>query len=419
MMIGVSKWKYSQSAIDERNAACDFYGDPSDNCKNEAWFMRELSQQLQEKFDIERTLTFAFMDSYAQSGPNLIDEVQQSHWIEETNKLWSEATSRNETFDFKTIDDVLEENAMCKEENNRLNDIISEDIKQLKENVTSLDNKIIRNGEKITDNQSSMVLLTRDVEDLTEEVAGVEDDIVSVTQDVERNFHDINKVNEDVVSLNASNHQLETMIVANTELIATTKSSLTIITDNLSESLSIISTTLTESFLSLKSLVLSFHSSYISRWEEEVSMSIDLQRQKLKQTNEFGDQIAYETNQLESALTNYEDSTFKKQLLAFLQALNGVTSGISKMDPLIAENAINSATEVDGSIGDIFEGIVHVIRMFSILEDALNDISGGDIDDNIPDVNGNIAYYISTRWPHLFEDLDALRYSSHIFYDIW
>ena len=126
MMIGVSKWRYSQSAIDERQDACDYFGDPSDNCKNEAWFIRELSQQLKEKFDVERNLTFAFMDSFSQSGPNLNDEVQQSHWIEETNKLWSEATSRNKTFDFKTIDDVREENALCKEEIKRLNDIISE-----------------------------------------------------------------------------------------------------------------------------------------------------------------------------------------------------------------------------------------------------------------------------------------------------
>ena len=40
MMVGVTKWKYSQSAIDERQDSCDFYGDPSDDCKNEAWFIR-------------------------------------------------------------------------------------------------------------------------------------------------------------------------------------------------------------------------------------------------------------------------------------------------------------------------------------------------------------------------------------------
>ena len=90
------------------------------------------------------------MDSFSQSGPNLNDEVQQSHWGEETNKLWSEATFRNETFEFKTIDDVLEENALCKEENNRLNDIIAEDIKQLKDNVTSLDNAITVVNDEVT-----------------------------------------------------------------------------------------------------------------------------------------------------------------------------------------------------------------------------------------------------------------------------
>ena len=43
------------------------------------------------------------------------DTVQQMHWIEETNKLWENAQNGN--FEFKTIDDVLEENAACKEEN--------------------------------------------------------------------------------------------------------------------------------------------------------------------------------------------------------------------------------------------------------------------------------------------------------------
>ena len=210
MMIGVSKWKYSQSAIDERQDACNDFGDPSDFCKNEAWFIRELSQQLQDKFDIRRNLTFAFMESYSQSGQtNLNDEVQQNHWIVETKKLWSEATSRNETFDFKTIDEVLEENAQCKEENNRLYDIISEDIKQLMENVTILDKNFIRNEEKITYCLSSMVLLTKDVEELTEEVSGVQDNVVSVAEDVQQNTAHISTVNkelnslkEDVLSLN-------------------------------------------------------------------------------------------------------------------------------------------------------------------------------------------------------------------------
>ena len=163
-MIGVSKWKYSQSAIDERQDACRapltkgrMHGDPSDDCKNEAWFIREISQQLREKFGIERNLTVAFMDSWSQSGPNLIDKVQQSHWISETNKLWNETTSKNETFHFRTIDGVLEENDSLKKEINRLSDIISEDIKQLKENVTSLDNAIHHNNDTMTTNRERII----------------------------------------------------------------------------------------------------------------------------------------------------------------------------------------------------------------------------------------------------------------------
>ena len=135
MMVGVTKWKYSQSAIDERQGDCEYYGDPSDQCKNEAWFIREMSQQFEDKFDITRNFAFAFMDSFSQAGPAQNDQVQQQHWIEETSKLWKEATGKNETFDFKTIDDVLDENAACKEENIRLRDIIDEEIANLKEGV--------------------------------------------------------------------------------------------------------------------------------------------------------------------------------------------------------------------------------------------------------------------------------------------
>lgn len=156
MMIGVSKWKLDQASIDERQAECDYYGDPSENCKNEAWFMRELNAQLQDKFGLQRNFTFAFTDSYSQSGPNLDDQVQQQHWQEETGKLWEEATKRNETFDFKTIDDVLEENAACKAEVQRLHDIIDEEIANLKANVE-------KNSDSISYLSSDLVKVNADV----------------------------------------------------------------------------------------------------------------------------------------------------------------------------------------------------------------------------------------------------------------
>ena len=48
-MIGVTKWPFDQASIDNRQGQCDHYGDPSDQCKNENWFIRELSQQLADK----------------------------------------------------------------------------------------------------------------------------------------------------------------------------------------------------------------------------------------------------------------------------------------------------------------------------------------------------------------------------------
>ena len=55
------------------------------------------------QFNVTRNLTFAFIDSFSQTWPGIDDQTQQVHWEEETRKLWIEATSKNETFDFKTI----------------------------------------------------------------------------------------------------------------------------------------------------------------------------------------------------------------------------------------------------------------------------------------------------------------------------
>ena len=94
---------------------------------------------------------------------------------------------------------------------------------------------IMRNEEKITDNQSSVFLLTRDVEDLQgdvvavagdvernsanitkvfedvaavqEDVAAVHNEVIIVAEDVERNEANITIVFEDVISLTNSYHQ--------------------------------------------------------------------------------------------------------------------------------------------------------------------------------------------------------------------
>jgi len=145
MMIGVSKWPFDQASIDERQGDCDYYGDPSENCKNEAWFIREFNTQLQNRFHLTKNFTFAFMDSYSQAGPDLQDVTQQEHWREETSKLWKWATERNDRFDFLTIDDILKENnelkieiERLKEENLSLNHTIADmenDIERYQDNL--------------------------------------------------------------------------------------------------------------------------------------------------------------------------------------------------------------------------------------------------------------------------------------------
>ena len=74
MVIGVSKWKYSQEAIDDRQEACDHYGNPSENCKDEDWFRREIGSQLEEKFHVNRNFTFVFIDSFSQVSSFLTEE---------------------------------------------------------------------------------------------------------------------------------------------------------------------------------------------------------------------------------------------------------------------------------------------------------------------------------------------------------
>ena len=136
MVVGVSKWSYSQVAINTRNMTCTNY---PDRCQDEAWFINEFNAQFQEKFGLTKNFTFAFVDSWSQTIPNNEDPIQQMYWKQETDKLWEAATSKNETFPFMTIDDVLEDNAACKaeninrkEENLRLLNILNEDIPILK-----------------------------------------------------------------------------------------------------------------------------------------------------------------------------------------------------------------------------------------------------------------------------------------------
>jgi len=139
-----------------RNKTCT---QSPERCQDEAWFVREFNDQFQEKFGINKNFTFAFIDSWSQASWNIDDPVQQKHWIEGTEKLWE--STQNGNFEFKTIDEVLEENAACKEENENLNEIIKDVLEEnaaCKEENENLNEKIEYLKGELTDIYSSDII---------------------------------------------------------------------------------------------------------------------------------------------------------------------------------------------------------------------------------------------------------------------
>ena len=96
--------------------------------------------------------------------------MQQHYWQRETDKLWVAATTNNQTFEFKTIDDVLEENAGCKEEILRLSDIIDEELDNLKEDVSTNKEAIVHIEDNFSAIASEVTLNTKHIGDNADEV---------------------------------------------------------------------------------------------------------------------------------------------------------------------------------------------------------------------------------------------------------
>merc|ERR1712055_1009954 len=84
-----------------------------------------------------------FIDSFARKDTHLDDDVQQQHFKEETNKLWEFAENSPE-FKFKTVDEVLEENAIMRDEIICLNGIIDEQLNKTLEDMKLLKEAIAK-----------------------------------------------------------------------------------------------------------------------------------------------------------------------------------------------------------------------------------------------------------------------------------
>merc|ERR1719239_2007021 len=174
LVIGVSFWAYDQDSIDDRQC----YPEYPEYCHDETWFCEDMNRQLQEKFDVKKNFTCVFTDSWSQTpGPpgfNTDDPLQQDHWKNETGILWDITTSREDTFSFLTIDDILEENTRLKEANKWLNDVI-------RDNITQLTEMIQTNSQNIENNGGIIQTVQEEVSSVQEEVSSVRTDFDNAT----------------------------------------------------------------------------------------------------------------------------------------------------------------------------------------------------------------------------------------------
>lgn len=148
VILGVSFWAFDESSIMKRNHSG----------KTEQWWTDQMNQQLEEKFHIGIELEAVFIDSWAKQDWNLNDLCQQEAFDRETNKLWNLFNNLPD-FEFKSIEDVLNELNECKAEVDCLNEAFKNNLTDINLHIQQLESK--------TDAQSSHIQqLESDIDDL-------------------------------------------------------------------------------------------------------------------------------------------------------------------------------------------------------------------------------------------------------------
>lgn len=115
-IIEMTKYSYDAEDIEDREKECEKY---PDTCHDENYWKKEMNRQLEEKFHIGMELPMVFIDSWSQKDKDEDDPIEEEHFINETQKLWEFARSHN-AFEFKSIDEVLDENEELRRENDDL-----------------------------------------------------------------------------------------------------------------------------------------------------------------------------------------------------------------------------------------------------------------------------------------------------------
>jgi len=142
VIIGASFWAYDQNSIYQRNRTG----------QTESWWTADKNQQLKERFHVKTDLKAVFIDSYAKQDWNLNDALQQEAFNRESKKLWENLNELND-FEFKSIQDVIEELNQCTAQLDCLNGEVQESILTLKSDVKLLENKTRENAMDIEVNK--------------------------------------------------------------------------------------------------------------------------------------------------------------------------------------------------------------------------------------------------------------------------
>merc|ERR1719295_1483248 len=97
VIIGVSFWPYDEASVAKRKH----------HEITEEKFIRQLNNQLNEKFHINPSVQGVFIDAMSQASWNKNDATQQEAFQRETGKLWK-FSNTSKLFAFITVEDIME-----------------------------------------------------------------------------------------------------------------------------------------------------------------------------------------------------------------------------------------------------------------------------------------------------------------------
>jgi len=162
-------WHYDEQSIDERKK----------KGIDETWWTTEMNQALQERFiHLQKDLPSFFIDAWC----DFDDPMQRDIFFNETDKLWN-YIQNHATFDFKTVEDVLDDYYECMR-------TVEEDIAEIKEELLVVQQNFTKMDEKF-DYVESEVIANKMQSDIADDQ--LRNDLTDVTLEIQQNFTAVGK----------------------------------------------------------------------------------------------------------------------------------------------------------------------------------------------------------------------------------